>query len=164
MTRKSESFGGGTNAVTPGRLVLFLTALAYVVTTPNVAAAQVPTRAPLPVVTAPPPGEAPHLYDTAELQRIISPIALYPDPLLAQVLAAATFPSQIPEANQWLDDHRGLRGQQLVDALADEQVSWNPSVQALVAFPTVLQMMATSMPWTWWNGCSPRGNVPSNAP
>jgi Protein of unknown function (DUF3300) len=107
--------------------------------------------APLPVVGAPPSAaEAPPMrtYDVAELDRIVSPIALYPDPLLAQVLSAATFASEIPVAMQWVDARRGRSAQQLTDALAAEQVPWDPSVQALVAFPTVLHTMATSMPWT----------------
>jgi hypothetical protein len=112
------------------------------------ARAQVPNKAPLPVVTQPPATQPPHAYDPAELERIASPIALYPDPLLAQVLTASTFASQIPEAMQWVDGHRGASGQQLAEALAAERVAWDPSVQALVAFPTVLQMMASSMPWT----------------
>ena len=112
-------------------------------------AAQVPVRgAPLPVMPPPPATPQQSSYDASEIDRIVSPIALYPDPLLAQVLTAATFSSQIPFALQWVDERRGMSGAQLADALAAEQVSWDPSVQALVAFPTVLQMMASSMPWT----------------
>jgi hypothetical protein len=102
----------------------------------------VPQAAPLPV-----PQGAP-TYPPAELERITSPIALYPDPLLAQVLAAATFADQIPEAAGWADQHHYLSGNALVAAMMADQVPWDPSVQALVPFPSVLGMMASSMPWT----------------
>jgi hypothetical protein len=66
-------------------------------------------QAPLPA-PAPPPNAAPPSYPAAELERIMSPIALYPDPLLAQVLAAATFPTDLPEAARWADEHHYLTG------------------------------------------------------
>jgi hypothetical protein len=83
-----------------------------------------------------------------ELDRIVSPIALYPDPLLAQVLAAATFPDQIPEAARWADEHHSFAGITLTQAGATDQLPWDPSVQALLPFPSVLDMMASAMPWT----------------
>lgn len=132
-----------------GRLLLMATALATAALPARTLEAQVLTGAPLPVMTAPPPSaELPRSYDSAELERILSPIALYPDPLLAQVLTATTFPSEIPAAMQWLDARRGRDARQLAELLAAERVPWDPSVQSLIAFPTVLQMMATSMPWT----------------
>ena len=119
---------------------------------PVTGSAQVNTGAPLPAVMLPPSGVAPtdlpRSYPDAELDRIVSPIALYPDPLLAQVLSAAAFPQQIPQANRFVEERRGMTGPQLADALAAERVSWDPSVQALVAFPTVLKMMASAIPWT----------------
>lgn len=118
---------------------------------PASGSAQVTTGAPLPVVTPPPASlanEATHSYPAAELDRIVSPIALYPDPLLAQVLSAAQFSREIPAAYQWVEGHPGLTGPQLVEALSAERVSWDPSVQALVAFPTVLKMMSSALPWT----------------
>lgn len=122
--------------------------VAAVLLAPGRAPAQVLTGAPLPVINAPPAGELARSYDAAELERILSPIALYPDPLLAQVLSAAAYANEIPVAMQWVDARRGRSAEQLVDMLALERVTWDPSVQALVAFPTVLHMMATSMPWT----------------
>jgi hypothetical protein len=83
-----------------------------------------------------------------ELERIVSPIALYPDPLLAQVLAAATFSDQIPEASRWADQHHYLTGPQLTAAIEADQIPWDPSVQALIPFPSILGMMASDMPWT----------------
>src|ERR1700731_2920608 len=83
-----------------------------------------------------------------QLDQLVSRIALYPDPLLAQILAAATFPDQIPDAARWADQHHYLTGQPLADAIQADQLPWDPSVQALLPFPTVLGMMASDMPWT----------------
>jgi hypothetical protein len=83
-----------------------------------------------------------------ELDRIVSPIALYPDPLLAQVLAAATYPEEIPEASRWADEHHLLKGAALTAAISADQVPWEPCVQALLPFPSVLETMASAMAWT----------------
>jgi hypothetical protein len=79
---------------------------------------------------------------------LVSPIALYPDPLLAQILTASTFPDDIPAAAQWADEHHYLTGDALAQAITADQVPWDPSVQALLPFPSVLDMMASDMPWT----------------
>ena len=92
---------------------------------------------------APPPSFAPD-----QLDQLVSRIALYPDPLLAQILAAATFPDQIPDAARWADQHHYLTGQALADAIQADQLPWDPSVQALLPFPSVLDMMASDMNWT----------------
>jgi hypothetical protein len=83
-----------------------------------------------------------------QLDRMVSRIALYPDPLLAQTLAAATFPDQISDASYWADEHRNVTGNELADAIQGDQLPWDPSVQALLPFPSVLQMMASDMNWT----------------
>ena len=93
---------------------------------------------------APPPP----YYRPADLDRLVSRIALYPDPLLAQVLAAATFPDQIPDAAGWADQHHYLTGDALARAIADDRLPWDPGVQALLPFPSVLGMMASDMNWT----------------
>jgi hypothetical protein len=82
------------------------------------------------------------------LDGLVSRIALYPDPLLSQVLAAATFPDQIPPAASWADGHAYLRGDQLARAISDDRLPWDPSVLALLPFPSVLDMMARDMGWT----------------
>src|ERR1700735_5933499 len=92
-------------------------------------------------------GQAPPSYKPAELDKLVSRVALYPDPLLAQVLAAATFPDQIPDAAKWADEHHYLRGDDLARAIAAHHLPWYPSVQALLPFPSVLQMMASDMNW-----------------
>jgi hypothetical protein len=105
-------------------------------------------QAPLPA-PAPPPQNAPApSYPPAELERIVSPVALYPDPLLAQVLAAATFSTEILDAARWADEHHYLSGPPLTAAIAADRLSWDLSVQALLPFPSVLDMMASAMPWT----------------
>src|SRR5262249_37444077 len=70
------------------------------------------------------------------------------DPLLAQVLAAATFPDDIPDAARWADEHHYLSGSQLTEAIEGDQLPWDPSVQALLPFPSVLNAMASDMNWT----------------
>jgi len=92
---------------------------------------------------APPPSYAPD-----QLDQMVSRIALYPDSLLAQVFAAATFPDQIPDAARWADQHHYLTGQDLANAIRDDQLPWDPSVQALLPFPSVLDMMASDINWT----------------
>jgi Protein of unknown function (DUF3300) len=92
--------------------------------------------------------QAPPSYPPAELDKLVSRIALYPDPLLAQVLAAATYPDQIPDAAKWADEHHYLTGDDLARAITEDHLSWDPSVQALLPFPSVLEMMASDMDWT----------------
>jgi uncharacterized protein DUF3300 len=91
--------------------------------------------------------QAPY-YAPDQLDRLVSPVALYPDPLLAQVLAAATFPDEIPDAARWADEHRNLNGNRLADQINYDQLPWDPSVQALLPFPAVLNNMASDMDWT----------------
>lgn len=98
---------------------------------------------PLALSQAPPPS-----YPPQELDRLVSRIALYPDPLLSQILAAATFPDQIPDAAQWADQHHYLTGDALARAISDDHLPWDPSVQALLPFPSVLDMMASDTSWT----------------
>src|SRR5579862_4774076 len=112
--------------------------------------AALPNPQPPPMAEAPLPAPPPPMaaYPPQELDRIVSPIALYPDPLLAQVLAAATFSPEIPDAARWADQHHYLRPETLPGAIAADRLPWQPPVQALLPFPSVLAMMASSMPWT----------------
>ena len=96
------------------------------------------------VVTA----QAPPSYPPAELEKLVSKIALYPDPLVAQILAGATYPDQIPDAAKWADEHHYLRGDDLARAITEDHLPWDASVQALLPFPSVLEMMASDMNWT----------------
>jgi hypothetical protein len=90
----------------------------------------------------------PPLFRPDQLDRMVSRIALYPDPLLAQVLTAATFPDQIPDAARWADEHHYLTGNALANAINEDQLPWDPSVLALLPFPSVLDEMASDMNWT----------------
>jgi Protein of unknown function (DUF3300) len=92
--------------------------------------------------------EPPPTLPPPELDRLVSRIALYPDPLLAQILAAATYSNDIPDAAHWADQHHYLTGQALASAISGDQLPWDPSVQALLPFPSVLDMMASDMNWT----------------
>jgi hypothetical protein len=94
------------------------------------------------------PGPPPPSYSPEQLDQMVSRIALYPDPLLAQILAAATYSDQIPDAARWADEHHYLRGQDLANAIQTDQLPYDPSVQALLPFPDVLDMMANDMNWT----------------
>ncbi|HWY47075.1 MAG TPA: DUF3300 domain-containing protein [Bryobacteraceae bacterium] len=90
----------------------------------------------------------PPSFPPGQLDQLVARVALYPDPLLAQVLAAATYPSDIPAAAQWADQHHYLTGQALANAISADQLPWDPSVQSLLPFPSVLGMMASDMNWT----------------
>jgi len=81
-----------------------------------------------------------------QLDNLVAPLALYPDPLLSQVLVAATYPLEVVEANQWLQQNRSLTGTALMDAA--KQQNWDASVQALVAFPDVLARLNQDVRWT----------------
>jgi Protein of unknown function (DUF3300) len=102
----------------------------------------------LAVIAAPAFAQGPPMYPPQELERLVSRIALYPDPLLAQVLAAATFPDQIFDAARWADQHHYLTGDDLARAIAEDRLPWDPSIQALLPFSSVLDMMAGDMGWT----------------
>ena len=92
--------------------------------------------------------QAPPSFPPAALDQMVARIALYPDSLVAQILAGATYPDQIPDAARWADQHHYLSGQALADAIQSDQLPWDPSVQALLPFPSVLDMMASDMAWT----------------
>src|ERR1700740_420733 len=81
-----------------------------------------------------------------ELQQLVAPIALYPDALVAQILAASTYPSEIVEADRWLQSHSDLKDENLADEV-DKQ-DWDPSVKALTAFSSVLANLDTNLSWT----------------
>src|SRR5215831_17892900 len=81
-----------------------------------------------------------------ELDSLVAPIALYADQLLAQTLAASTYPLEIIQLQQWMDKNKNLTGKSLADAVAKQP--WDPSVQGLVAFPDVVQRMAGNIQWT----------------
>src|SRR5215469_11972053 len=81
-----------------------------------------------------------------QLDSLVAPIALYPDPLLAQVLAASTYPLEIIQLQQFLSQHKDLKDQALVDAVKKE--GWDPTVQGLAALPDVVKRLADDIKWT----------------
>src|SRR6267142_2684496 len=81
-----------------------------------------------------------------QLDALVAPVALYPDPLLAQTLAASTYPLEIIQLQQWLAKNPGLKDKALADAVAKQQ--WDPSIQALAALPDVVKRLADDIQWT----------------
>lgn len=85
-------------------------------------------------------------YTQQELDRMLAPIALYPDSLLSHILMAATYPLEVIEAARWSRDNPDLKGQDAVRAVEDRD--WDPSVKSLVAFPRILEQMDAKLRWT----------------
>jgi hypothetical protein len=83
-----------------------------------------------------------------QLDQLVQQIALYPDPLLAQVLTASTYWNEIPDAATWANQHSYLQGDALASAIAQDRLAFDPSVMALLPFPSVLDMMARDPGWT----------------
>src|SRR5277367_4428011 len=81
-----------------------------------------------------------------QLYQLVAPIALFPDNLLAQVLAGSTYPDQITAAYNWTKQNPNLKGQQLMQTV--DQQPWDASVKGLTQFPDVLTQMATNLSWT----------------
>ena len=81
-----------------------------------------------------------------QLDSLVAPLALYPDPILSQVLVASTYPLQIVEAERWLERHSSLTGKALADAAAKQP--WDASVQALVMIPDLLKRLSQNITWT----------------
>ena len=98
------------------------------------------------LIAAPVFAQAQRNYSQAELDQMLAPVALYPDPLLSQVLMAATYPHEVAEAARWSRAHPGLQGDDAVRAAQYED--WDPSVKSLLAFPQVLARMAENPGWT----------------
>ena len=89
----------------------------------------------------------PYAQQTPEQwQQLVAPIALYPDSLVAQILAASTFPEQVVQADRWVQSHPDLKGDALGQAV--DQQPWDPSVKALAAFPSILGNMDKNLSWT----------------
>jgi Protein of unknown function (DUF3300) len=82
----------------------------------------------------------------AQLEQLVAPIALHPDPLLSQMLMASTYPTEVVQAARWAKEHPGVSGTALEDAM--QKQPWDPSVKALAAVPQALQMMSDKLDWT----------------
>jgi hypothetical protein len=104
-------------------------------------------RSPLqsaPQTTSPQDESAPIPPD--QLDSLVAPIALYPDPLLAQTLAASTYPLELMQLQQWLTKNPGLKDKALADAIATQP--WDPSIQSMAALPDVVKRLADDVQWT----------------
>src|SRR3954471_7416543 len=89
--------------------------------------------------------QQPKFVPNEKLDALVAPIALYPDPLLAQTLAASTYPLEVIQLQQWIATNRYLKGQALADAV--EMQPWDPSVQAMAAFPEVVKLLSDNIAW-----------------
>jgi len=91
----------------------------------------------------PPPGQA---LAPNQLDDLVAPIALYPDPLVSQILVASTYPLELVQASQWLQRNPGFTGAALTQAA--QQQNWDPSIQALVVFPDLVKRLNQDITWT----------------
>src|SRR3974390_2410199 len=129
---------------TPSRLKMMRNCIALLC-----AALLVPGELPLLAQSQPAPGPTQSQGTKVppdQLDSLVAPIALYPDPLLAQVLAASTYPLEIIQLEQWLEKNKNLKDKALADAVAKE--TWDPSVQALAGLPDVVKRLANDIQWT----------------
>lgn len=81
-----------------------------------------------------------------QLDSLVAPIALYPDPLLTQTLVASTYPLEVIQLQQWLGQNKNLKDNALADAVKKQD--WDPSIQALAAFPDVVKLLSENIKWT----------------
>src|SRR5437773_1201705 len=153
--RESRKEAGAVNNLLIGSKALICMAVALIAALPNAGWSQ-STK---PVVY-PPPNNAPAPTNTPaaksttmksdfkpeEIDAIVAPIALYPDPLLAQVFMASTYPVEVVQAERWVKQNKDLKGDALAQAL--EKQTWDPSVRSLIQFPEVLTMMSDKLDWT----------------
>src|SRR5215472_14836033 len=133
MARRIAELAAGALMISATMRALFFALLLLV---PMTALAQTPETA----------ASKPDLLKPEELDQLVAPIALYPDPLLAQVLIASSYPLDIVQAERWLQSHKNLKGDALKAALAKED--WDDSIKSLAATPSVLAMMSEKLDWT----------------
>jgi hypothetical protein len=123
-------------------LVSLLSSALLFATWPHNLAAHQDAQAPAQTAQTPPYSQ----QTPEQIQQLVAPIALYPDSLVAQILAASTFPEQVVEADRWVQAHPDLKGDALGHAVDPQP--WDPSVKALTAFPSVLGNMDKNLSWT----------------
>ena len=92
------------------------------------------------------PDQSQKTLSQGQLESLVAPVALYPDPILSQALVASTYPLEIVEAGRWLSQNSNLTGKALADAAAKQP--WDASVQALVMLPDVLKRLNQDVGWT----------------
>jgi len=126
-----------------------LIALALLMATPVAVSAQTTDNPPAPSSSAQPASQQPpaaELLKPEQLEALVAPIALYPDELLANVLAASTYPLEVVQADRWLKEHKTLKGDALQKEV--EKQSWDNSVKALASTADVISMMSDKVDWT----------------
>jgi hypothetical protein len=126
-----------------------LIALAMVMAIPIAVSAQPADNPPAPDGQAQPASQPPpsaELLKPEQLAALVAPIALYPDELLAHVLAASTYPLEVVQADRWLKEHKTLKGDALKKEV--EKQSWDDSVKALASTADVISMMSDKIDWT----------------
>ena len=111
---------------------------------PAETAAPAPTATPAGAEAEQPPENS--SFTREELEKLLAPIALYPDPLLAQMLPASAYPVQIVQAQRWLDKNKALVANN--DYSGIDNQNWDPAVKALARFPDVIKMMSADLDWT----------------
>ena len=95
-----------------------------------------------------PPAQQAPMMGPQQLDQLVERIALYPDPLLAQTLTGSSYWNEIPDAAAWANQHSNLTGDELSRAMYEDNLPFDPSVLALIPFPSVLDMMARDPGWT----------------
>lgn len=131
--------------VFPRALSRFLAILCSALLVPGELPAQ-QQQQPQPAAPAP-AKEQPTILNSDQLDSLVAPIALYPDSLLSQVLVASTYPLEIVQASQWMAQNTGKKPEELVE-LAKKQ-DWDPSIQAMVAFPDLIKRLSNDIKWTY---------------
>src|SRR2546430_57375 len=91
-------------------------------------------------------GQEPAKIPNEQLDSLVAPIALYPDPLLAQTLACSTYPLELIQLQQWLGKNKSLKDKALADAV--QKQDWDASVQAMAAFPDLVKQLSDNIKWT----------------
>jgi hypothetical protein len=137
MNPKPEAFAGA--------LQHLMVVLCVIMIAPGDTIAELPSA--LQQQAAPATSSAPAAKIPADqLDALVAPIALFPDPMLAQTLAAATYPLEIIQLQQWLAKNKGLKDKALADAVAKQP--WDPSIQALAGLPDLVKRLADDIQWT----------------
>ena len=126
-------------SLAPGQIV------AQAQQSPPPAATQPAAVAPTQPQAVPPPAEAAPKIPNDQLDSLVAPIALYPDPLLAQTLAACTYPLEIVLLQQWLEKNKNLKDKALEEAV--QKQPWDPSIQAMALLPEVVKQLETNLSW-----------------
>ncbi len=141
MRSKSFESGCGSRSF---RCLMAVVSVTFLASGSSIVLAQ-ETPAQPPPQSSPPAEEAPKIPND-QLDSLVAPIALYPDPLLAQTLAASTYPLEIIQLQQWMEKNKTLKGKALTAAV--EKQNWDPSIQAMATFPDVVKLLGDSIAWT----------------